>query len=121
MKETPTQILSGSKSTAAPKSSIGKASLITKSPPTLVPNHEVQEGTAAVNIPFNAPGNGGGFPPASSLRDAVLTTVVGLALGDQLEQISSQCSDDSSAVFVGGVAYVKWYKKQVLNKVRPML
>ncbi|KAJ6624312.1 hypothetical protein B0H10DRAFT_2006782 [Mycena sp. CBHHK59/15] len=48
--------------------------------------------------PFNVPGSpifGG-----NSLRDAALTTVVGLCL-----------------VFVGGIAYVKWYKYNVLNKI----
>ncbi|KAJ7125093.1 hypothetical protein C8R44DRAFT_782304 [Mycena epipterygia] len=48
--------------------------------------------------PFNVPGSpifGG-----NSLRDAALTTVVGLLM-----------------VFVGGVAYVKWYKWNVLAKI----
>ncbi|KAJ7686484.1 hypothetical protein B0H17DRAFT_1160607 [Mycena rosella] len=48
--------------------------------------------------PFNVPGSpifGG-----NSLRDAALTTVVGLMM-----------------VFVGGVAYVKWYKYNVLRKI----
>ncbi|KAJ7039044.1 hypothetical protein C8F04DRAFT_1086923 [Mycena alexandri] len=48
--------------------------------------------------PFNVPGSpifGGG-----SLRDAALTTVVGLLM-----------------VFVGGVAYVRWYKYNVLRKI----
>ncbi|KAJ7668631.1 hypothetical protein DFH06DRAFT_203964 [Mycena polygramma] len=48
--------------------------------------------------PFNVPGSpifGG-----NSLRDAALTTVVGLLM-----------------VFVGGVAYVKWYKWNVLRKI----
>ncbi|KAJ7502952.1 hypothetical protein B0H11DRAFT_612319 [Mycena galericulata] len=47
---------------------------------------------------FNVPGSpifGG-----NSLRDAALTTVVGLLM-----------------VFVGGVAYVKWYKYNVLRKI----
>ncbi|KAK7033861.1 hypothetical protein R3P38DRAFT_3264531 [Favolaschia claudopus] len=54
--------------------------------------------TAFQPQPFNAPGSpifGG-----SSLRDAALTTVVGLFL-----------------VFVGGVVYVKWYKYNVLRKL----
>ncbi|KAJ7188655.1 hypothetical protein C8R46DRAFT_1205798 [Mycena filopes] len=48
--------------------------------------------------PFNVPGSpifGG-----NSLRDAALTTVVGLLM-----------------VFVGGVAYVRWYKYNVLRKI----
>ncbi|KAL1668992.1 hypothetical protein GGF50DRAFT_110750 [Schizophyllum commune] len=73
--------------------------------------HEVQEGTVAVNLPFNPPGGppspnipiqpegpeGGGRHP---LADAALTTVVGLGL-----------------VFVGGIVYVWWYKKNVLDKI----
>ena len=57
--------------------------------------HEVQEGTVAVNLPFNPPGGpptpnipiqpegpeGGGRHP---LADAALTTVVGLGLGGSL-------------------------------------
>ncbi|KAJ6589826.1 hypothetical protein DFH09DRAFT_216845 [Mycena vulgaris] len=54
--------------------------------------------TAFTPQPFNVPGSpifGG-----NSLRDAALTTVVGLLM-----------------VFVGGVAYVKWYKYNVLRKI----
>ncbi|KAJ7928435.1 hypothetical protein B0H13DRAFT_982567 [Mycena leptocephala] len=54
--------------------------------------------TAFAPSPFNVPGSpifGG-----NSLRDAALTTVVGLLM-----------------VFVGGVAYVKWYKWNVLRKI----
>ncbi|KAF7351153.1 hypothetical protein MSAN_01678000 [Mycena sanguinolenta] len=54
--------------------------------------------TAFTPQAFNVPGSptfGG-----SSLRDAALTTVVGLFL-----------------VFVGGVAYVRWYKWNVLRKI----
>ncbi|KAK7057550.1 hypothetical protein R3P38DRAFT_1179312 [Favolaschia claudopus] len=54
--------------------------------------------TAFQPQPFNVPGSpifGG-----SSLRDAALTTVVGLLL-----------------VFVGGVVYVRWYKWNVLAKI----
>ncbi|KAF7315154.1 hypothetical protein MIND_00029800 [Mycena indigotica] len=48
--------------------------------------------------PFNVPGSAifGG----SNLRDAALTTIVGLTM-----------------VFVGGVAYVRWYKYNVLRKI----
>ncbi|KAF7324326.1 hypothetical protein MVEN_02649300 [Mycena venus] len=54
--------------------------------------------TAFQPQPFNVPGSpifGG-----NSLRDAALTTVVGLMM-----------------VFVGGVAYVRWYKWNVLRKI----
>ncbi|KAF8162361.1 hypothetical protein BJ912DRAFT_1035242 [Pholiota molesta] len=51
--------------------------------------HEVHEGSAQISMPFNPPGG-----------DAILTTAMGLA-----------------AVFVGGIAYVKWYKKNVLDKI----
>ncbi|KAF9469981.1 hypothetical protein BDZ94DRAFT_1243679 [Collybia nuda] len=73
-------------------------------------HHEVHEGTAAINIPFNPPGAGAGagiggsgsvFPLTSSpLLDAALTTIIGLAM-----------------VFGGGVAYIAWYKKRVLDKI----
>ncbi|KAL1745046.1 hypothetical protein HDZ31DRAFT_63534 [Schizophyllum fasciatum] len=70
--------------------------------------HDVQEGTVAVNLPFNPPGGapspnipiqpeGGGRHP---LADAALTTIVGLGL-----------------VFFGGIAYLWWYKKNVLDKI----
>ncbi|RDB25264.1 hypothetical protein Hypma_007594 [Hypsizygus marmoreus] len=72
--------------------------------------HEVHEKTAALSVPFNPPGGGGGpgiggggsfFPLTSSpLLDAALTTIIGLGM-----------------VFGGGVAYVAWYKKRVLDKI----
>lgn len=72
--------------------------------------HEVHEGTAAMSIPFNPPGGGGGpgvggsgslFPITNSpLIDAALTTLIGLGI-----------------VFGGGIAYVAWYKKRVLDKI----
>lgn len=53
--------------------------------------HEVHEGNAAINIPFNPPGGGGGpgiggsgsvFPLTSSpFLDAALTTIIGLGMG----------------------------------------
>lgn len=51
------------------------------------PRHEVHEGTAQINIPFNPPGGGGPNIGGSSgisrsaLTDAALTTIVGLAMG----------------------------------------
>ncbi|KAJ7350473.1 hypothetical protein DFH08DRAFT_111349 [Mycena albidolilacea] len=61
--------------------------------------HEHIDGSTAFQPqPFNVPGSpifGG-----NSLRDAALTTVVGLLM-----------------VFVGGVAYVRWYKWNVLRKI----
>ncbi|KAG6920194.1 hypothetical protein DXG01_004963 [Tephrocybe rancida] len=72
--------------------------------------HEVHEGSAAVSIPFNPPGGGAGPNVGGSggtfsftrwpLLDAALTTVIGLGM-----------------VFGGGVAYVAWYKKRVLDKI----
>ncbi|KAG6857194.1 hypothetical protein H0H87_008259 [Tephrocybe sp. NHM501043] len=72
--------------------------------------HEVHEGSAAVSIPFNPPGGGAGpniggtgstFSFTNSpLLDAALTTIIGLGM-----------------VFGGGVAYVAWYKKRVLDKI----
>ncbi|KAJ3815817.1 hypothetical protein F5876DRAFT_71596 [Lentinula aff. lateritia] len=69
--------------------------------------HEVQERSEAINIPFNPPGGGGGPGPGGSggsfqftgspFFDATLTTFVGLG--------------------VGGVAYLRWYKKNVLDKI----
>lgn len=72
--------------------------------------HEVHEGNVALNIPFNPPGGGGGpgvggtgptlLSTGSPLLDTALTTIVGLAM-----------------VFGGGVIYMDWYKKNVLNKI----
>ncbi|GLB37737.1 hypothetical protein LshimejAT787_0407880 [Lyophyllum shimeji] len=71
--------------------------------------HEVHEGSAALSVPFNPPGGGAGpgvggssvFPITSwPMLDAALTTIVGLAM-----------------VFGGGVGYVAWYKKRVLDKI----
>ncbi|KAF9485994.1 hypothetical protein BDN70DRAFT_889709 [Pholiota conissans] len=68
--------------------------------------HEVHEGTAQISMPFNPPGGGPSAAPTgfsftnSPVLDAILTTAIGLA-----------------AVFVGGIAYVKWYKKNVLDKI----
>ncbi|KAF8633274.1 hypothetical protein AX17_004449 [Amanita inopinata Kibby_2008] len=73
------------------------------------PRHEIQEGTAALHIPFNPPGAGAGAGPGggsvfpftnSPLLDAALTTFIGLGI-----------------VFIGGVAYLQWYKWNVLDKM----
>ncbi|KAK7045536.1 hypothetical protein VNI00_007368 [Paramarasmius palmivorus] len=74
------------------------------------PRHEVHEGSESISIPFNPPGAGGGpniggtgsdTPiTRSPLLDAALTTVVGLGM-----------------VFIGGIAYLQWYKKNVLDKI----
>ncbi|OCH86078.1 hypothetical protein OBBRIDRAFT_761900 [Obba rivulosa] len=45
-------------------------------------------------------GGGRGLSSGSSVVDAVISTVVGLSM-----------------VFVGGIAYVAWYKKKVLDKI----
>lgn len=75
-----------------------------------IPRHEVHEGSQSINIPFNPPGGApgpsiGGTGPSepitrSPLLDAALTTIVGLGM-----------------VFVGGIAYLQWYKKNVLDKI----
>ncbi|KAF5355142.1 hypothetical protein D9756_005455 [Leucocoprinus leucothites] len=74
------------------------------------PRHEVQERSEHLSVPgFNPPGGGGGPGPGGSsvfqltrspLFDAALTTIVGIGM-----------------VFAGGIAYVKWYKKNVLDKI----
>ncbi|KDR75696.1 hypothetical protein GALMADRAFT_495888 [Galerina marginata CBS 339.88] len=81
----------------------------TPSPTHPQTRHEAQEGTAAISMPFNPPGGGPNIPGGgggafsftnSPVLDAMLTTAIGLG-----------------AVFLGGVAYVKWYKKNVLDKI----
>ncbi|KAF7428731.1 hypothetical protein PC9H_007961 [Pleurotus ostreatus] len=82
--------------------------LASATPPS--PRHEVHEGTSALSVPFNFPGAGGGSGPGGAstggastgnpLLDAALTTIVGLGM-----------------VFLGGVGYIKWYKKNVLDKI----
>ncbi|KAG9221165.1 hypothetical protein CCMSSC00406_0007339 [Pleurotus cornucopiae] len=82
--------------------------LASATPPS--PRHEVHEGTSALSVPFNFPGAGGGPGPGGAstggastgnpLLDAALTTIVGLGM-----------------VFLGGVGYIKWYKKNVLDKI----
>lgn len=69
------------------------------------------EGTSPVETAVNLPGGaniGGGnsFKTGgrSPLTDAALTTVVGLGL-----------------VFFGGIAYMAWYKQNVLDKVSPSI
>lgn len=71
------------------------------------PTHEHLEGTSPVNTGFNAPGgaNIGGSNPfktsgGSPLQDAAMTTVIGIGL-----------------VFCGGIVYVEWYKRRVLEKI----
>lgn len=91
------------------------------------PRHEVHERTESLSVPgFNPPGGGGGPGPGgtsvfeitrSPFFDAVLTTIIGLGMGKRFyAQIRSGLTDRTS-VFVGGIAYVKWYKKNVLDKV----
>lgn len=60
--------------------------------------HEVHEGTASINMPFNPPGGGpaaapGGFTFTNSpVLDAILTTAIGLAAG---KYHSCQCLSPS--------------------------
>lgn len=56
----------------------------------------------------------------SPLRDGAVTAVVGLCMGafDILTYFkTTTLMADLLQVFVGGVAYVSWYKKNVLDKV----
>uniref|UniRef100_A0A0W0F152 AAA protein C-terminal winged helix domain-containing protein n=1 Tax=Moniliophthora roreri TaxID=221103 RepID=A0A0W0F152_MONRR len=92
-----------------PDSNVIKKPLVTPHPAAL-PRHEVHEGSESISIPFNPPGAGGGPNVGgtgsdrpitrSPLLDAALTTVIGLGM-----------------VFVGGIAYLQWYKKSVLDKI----
>ncbi|KAG7091095.1 hypothetical protein E1B28_010150 [Marasmius oreades] len=79
-------------------------------PISKAPRHEVHEGTESISIPFNPPGAGSGPNiggsgsniqiTRSALVDAALTTVIGLGM-----------------VFIGGIGYLAWYKKNVLDKI----
>ncbi|SJK97828.1 uncharacterized protein ARMOST_01083 [Armillaria ostoyae] len=86
-----------------------------RGPPSAVPGrqarHEVQEGNAALNVPFNPPGGGGGGGVGgtsvfaftnNAFLDAALTTVMGLGM-----------------VFLGGVGYLKWYKWNIEKAFEP--
>ncbi|PPQ87484.1 hypothetical protein CVT25_008220 [Psilocybe cyanescens] len=83
--------------------------------------HEVHEGTASISMPFNPPGGGpsgpgagGGFSFTNSpVLDAILTTAIGLSAGKS----SFRVPIPLSPVFLGGIVYVKWYKKNVLDKI----
>ncbi|TCD64562.1 hypothetical protein EIP91_003920 [Steccherinum ochraceum] len=72
-------------------------------PPT-TEEHRIKTDVLQVQPPVNAgpPGLAGGnpFSTGSGLLDAAITTIVGLGM-----------------VFVGGIAYVAWYKKNVLDKI----
>ncbi|KAF8967970.1 hypothetical protein BDZ97DRAFT_1655931 [Flammula alnicola] len=77
-------------------------------------------------MPFNPPGGGPSAAPKgftftnSPVLDAVLTTAIGIGAGKFVP-----CSFVNQAltvsldqpVFVGGILYVKWYKKNVLDKM----
>jgi len=52
----------------------------------------------------------------STLTDAALTTIIGLMMGKYLFGYRKS-SPHEVAVFAGGVAYLAWYKKRVLDKV----
>ena len=59
--------------------------------------HEVHEGTAALNIPFNPPGAGGpgigGTLTGSALLDAAITTFIGLTFGKYTSTSSGTTSE----------------------------
>ena len=64
-------------------------------------------------------GGGGLFKMTGSpLIDAALTTFIGLGIGTwRSDERLDSLSDSQDTVFLGGVAYIKWYKWNVLNKV----
>lgn len=74
-------------------------------PPRAIPN----EPAASSHVPFGS----------SPVRDAILTSVVGLALGAciQSKRAAINANMGACSVFVGGIAYVQWYKANVLHKV----
>ncbi|CAA7260530.1 unnamed protein product [Cyclocybe aegerita] len=100
----------GTTPTKPPTPKVAKVVPLPHSPPQTPPQarHEAHEGTSALSAPYNPPGGGPNIPGSGGsvsftgtpLLDALLTTAVGLG-----------------AVFVGGVLYVKWYKKNVLDKI----
>ena len=77
-----------------------------------VPEHRVPQPI------FNLPG-GLTFPfTRSALADAALTTIIGLVIGECSPVGWAENSPQTVLVFAGGVAYLAWYKKRVLHKVR---
>ena len=63
---------------------------------------------------------GNPFSTGSGILDAALTTVIGLSMGASLSYLSIEIRNveyPNLPVFFGGVAYVAWYKKNVLDKV----
>ena len=90
--------------------------------------HEVHEKKTAINAPFNSASGDGGPSvrgsfafSGSPLLDAALTTVVGLGMCkfffDSIFIMKPTWSLFINVVLAGGVAYVAWYKKRVLDKV----
>lgn len=81
--------------------------------------------TVPVSFP-GAPGGGAGGPGGaglfpitrSPLFDAALTTFIGLAMGSSCVLLPFTERLNLFLVFMGGVAYVAWYKKNVMWKVR---
>jgi hypothetical protein len=58
------------------------------------------------------------FVGGSSAGDAAITTLIGLTMGIWLLlHFKDAVTDWPMTVFLGGVAYVAWYKKRVLDKV----
>ncbi|KIM40293.1 hypothetical protein M413DRAFT_73606 [Hebeloma cylindrosporum] len=109
---TPTHNATGA--TPPKKPAPPKPSPVPRSPPSTPPQtrHEAHEGTSAINVPYNPPGGGpagaaAGFTFTNSpVLDAILTTAIGLGAGKFIYFL-----------FVGGIAYVAWYKKNVLDKI----
>lgn len=81
--------------------------------------------TVPVSFP-GAPGGGAGGPGGaglfsitrSPLFDAALTTFIGLAMGSSYVLLLFTEILNLFLVFMGGVAYVAWYKKNVMWKVK---
>lgn len=102
-----------------------KPSPLPRSPPSAPPQtrHEAHEGTSAINIPYNPPGGGpagaaAGFTFTNSpVLDAILTTAIGLGAGKFIFCRSIPRITLINLVFVGGIVYVSWYKRNVLDKV----
>lgn len=80
-----------------------------------------------LSLPVSFPGSPGGSGGSgggglfsitrSPLFDAALTTFIGLGIGEPLDHCPFELLLIDSTVFLGGIAYVTWYKWNVLVKV----